>query len=227
MEEMKSNEITNRAEYSASTTESNLNTTTVVEDSEDPKQASLPEGEAQLLEFDNEKMTELREAFCLFDKEGDGKIKVDEMGTVLRACGFCPSESLVNSFIKSNVGGESKTEQSETTESDSNALFVDKSGSGKHTKLNHQQLDFEEFLNVCKRMPKPVDEEEELINAFRVFDKRGTGKLFIEDFRQIMTTMGERLSDQEFEELMKLIKVDKNGEFEYNELINALVEGIK
>ena len=64
-------------------------------------------------------------------------------------------------------------------------------------------------------MPKPVDEQEELMNSFRVFDKQGTGKMFIEDFRQIMTQMGEKLSDAEFDELLKLIKIDQNGEFDY------------
>jgi Ca2+-binding EF-hand superfamily protein len=37
-------------------------------------------------------LAEFREAFALFDKRGDGNIRVGDLGTVLRAMGQNPSE---------------------------------------------------------------------------------------------------------------------------------------
>jgi len=119
---------------------------------------------------------------------------------------------------------------------ESEQTIVDPTGTGK--------LSFDEFAAVCRQMPKPMDEKQELINAFGVFDKHNTGKLLVEDFKQIMTTMGEKLTDAEFDEMMKLTNVDEAGEFDYmgkfteyftciyihnqqKDLVDTLVEGIR
>ncbi|MES1903682.1 MAG: hypothetical protein MHPSP_003725, partial [Paramarteilia canceri] len=142
------------------------------------------------------------EAFCLFDKEGDGQILSKELGTVLRACGFSPTEEQINNLLLPNEPqneGENESQQID--------LKLDVEGTGK--------INFEDFLKACRIMPKPSDEREELMGAFKVFDKHCTGKLLVEDFRQIMTTMGEKLNDSEFDELIKLVQIDGNGEFDY------------
>ena len=41
---------------------------------------------------------EIREAFGLFDKRGDGKIAIGDLGTVLRSVGLNPTESSVSQF---------------------------------------------------------------------------------------------------------------------------------
>lgn len=149
---------------------------------------------------------------------------------MLRACGFSPSDEQVRQFLspqqqqqsgddQANAGDANQLKSSSDEKlTNAAAAVADPSGSGKVT--------FSEFLEVCRAMPRPVDEKDELLSAFRVFDKHGTGKLMVEDFRQIMTTMGEKLSDGEFEELMKLATVDTDGEFDYHDLVDTLVEGI-
>ena len=37
--------------------------------------------------------TEFREAFCLFDKDGDGRITSHELGTVMHSLGQHPTEA--------------------------------------------------------------------------------------------------------------------------------------
>ena len=44
-------------------------------------------------------MTELREAFCLFDIDGDGKITTDELGTVMKSLGMNPSAEQLRDMI--------------------------------------------------------------------------------------------------------------------------------
>ena len=44
--------------------------------------------------------SELREAFRLFDKDGDGSISTDELGTVMRNLGQFPSGDELNTMLK-------------------------------------------------------------------------------------------------------------------------------
>jgi calmodulin len=46
------------------------------------------------------------------------------------------------------------------------------------------------------------DSEADIIAAFKEFDKSGTGKLDAEEFRYIMTTIGEKYTDAEYDELL-------------------------
>ena len=46
-----------------------------------------------------EQQTEYREAFALFDKNGDGTITVTELGTVMRSLGNNPTESELQDMI--------------------------------------------------------------------------------------------------------------------------------
>ena len=46
-----------------------------------------------------EQQVEFREAFALFDKNGDGTITVTELGTVMRSLGNNPTESELQDMI--------------------------------------------------------------------------------------------------------------------------------
>jgi len=47
----------------------------------------------------SEQIQEFKEAFSLFDKDGDGTISTKELGTVMRALGQSPTESELNDMI--------------------------------------------------------------------------------------------------------------------------------
>ena len=44
-------------------------------------------------------MTEFREAFNLFDKDGDGTITTKELGTVMRSLGQNPTEAELQAMV--------------------------------------------------------------------------------------------------------------------------------
>ena len=88
-----------------------------------------------------EKITEFRAAFELFDKDRDGKITTKEVGTLMRNLGQNPSEEELKQMIRE----------------------VDLDGNGT--------IDFKEFLCLMVKKMKGTDTEEELIEAFKVFLK--------------------------------------------------------
>ena len=47
-----------------------------------------------------EQIAEFKEAFSLFDKDGDGTITTKELGTVMRSLGKNPTEDELQSLVK-------------------------------------------------------------------------------------------------------------------------------
>lgn len=71
-------------------------------------------------------------------------------------------------------------------------------------------IDFAEFLTLMARKMKTKDSEAEILEAFKVFDKDNSGKISPAELRQVMSNLGEKLSDEEVEEMMK--EADLNGD---------------
>merc|ERR1711862_89291 len=122
------------------------------------------------------------EAFLLFDKDGDGTITTKELGTVMRSLGQTPTEAELLDMINE----------------------VDSDGSGT--------IDFAEFLNLMARKMKDADSEEELMEAFKVFDKDGNGFISAAELRHVMTNLGEKLTEDEVDEMIKEADFDGDGQ---------------
>lgn len=73
---------------------------------------------------------------------------------------------------------------------------------------------------------KDEDSEEELREAFKVFDKDGSGDISAAELRHVMTSLGEKLTDEEVDEMIREADIDGDGKVNYegNELIyNVLI----
>ena len=64
-------------------------------------------------------------------------------------------------------------------------------------------IDFPEFLTMMARKMKDSDTEEEIIEAFKVFDKDGNGFISAAELRHVMTNLGEKLTDEECDEMIR------------------------
>ena len=53
----------------------------------------------------------------------------------------------------------------------------------------------------------------------RVFDRDGNGYISTEELRYVVTTFGERLTEEEAEELIAMFDQNKNGQLEYEEFV--------
>lgn len=63
-------------------------------------------------------------------------------------------------------------------------------------------ISFSEFLNMKQRVSQ-TNRDEEIRESYRAFDKDGNGLLSAAELKFVMTTMGEKMTEQEFEELLK------------------------
>ena len=69
---------------------------------------------------------------------------------------------------------------------------------------------FVEFLTMMAHEAKEMDFEQELRAAFRVFDRDGSGTISADELRQVMKSLGENLTEDEIDEMLK--EADSNGD---------------
>jgi len=149
------------------------------------------------MELTNEQVDEFKEAFSLFDKDADGSITSSELGTVMRALGQNPTEAELQDMVNE----------------------VDSDGNGS--------IDFPEFLSMMSRKMKEADSEEEIKEAFRVFDVNNNGFITAKELRKVMTNLGEKLTDDEVEEMIKEADKDGDGRVNYEEFAAMMITACK
>lgn len=140
-----------------------------------------------------EQIAEFKEAFQIFDKDGDGLITTKELGTVMRSLGQNLSEDELKTMIEE--------------------VDTDKSGT----------IDFQEFLGLMAWKMKETDIEEELIEAFKVFDRDGNGLISAHELRFVMSTSGEQLTDEDIEEMIREADENGDGYIDYEEFVRMMM----
>ena len=88
-----------------------------------------------------EQVAEMKEVFNIFDVDGDNTISTKELGKVMNSLGQNPNDAELRELIQE----------------------YDNDGNGT--------LDFPEFLELMAKKLKQIDTEEELVEAFKIFDR--------------------------------------------------------
>lgn len=138
-----------------------------------------------LLDFESE----IRNAFNVFDSNGDGKITVTELGSVLRSIGNDVSESdlqLIMNDVGNRDGYISFTEFNKAMTTSPNAKHSD---GGEYS---------------------PRDDEAIKV-AFQIFDKDGDQLISADELQVVLISLGDKGST--LEDCRRMIKnVDRNGD---------------
>jgi calmodulin len=144
-------------------------------------------------EMSDDKVTECKEVFDLFDKDKDGSITTRELGDVMRALGANPTQAELQEMVNE----------------------VDSNDSGK--------IEFKEFLDLFARKLKDPDSEEDLIEAFKMFDKDNNGFISAAELRHVMTTLGEKLTEEEADEMIREADMNGDGQINYQEFVKVMM----
>ncbi|MBA0559035.1 hypothetical protein Golob_016017 [Gossypium lobatum] len=75
---------------------------------------------------------------------------------------------------------------------------------------------------LCEKKIQETDAEEELKEAFRVFDKDLNGYISASELRNVMMNLGEKLSDEEVEQMIKEADLDGDGQVNYDEFVKMM-----
>lgn len=137
----------------------------------------------------------------MFDKQGNGTIPNEKVGDLLRSLGHNPTEAQVEQLVQSFPTSKSTVTFDQLLAAIQAALAS----------------------NPNKFQPQTTAEE--FIQGFQVFDKDNNGLISIGELRYVLTSLGEKMTDAEVDELVKYIEVNKNGYVNYEQLVNLIMSG--
>ncbi|CAM8916665.1 unnamed protein product [Rhodiola kirilowii] len=144
-------------------------------------------------QLSQDQVSEFQEAFTLFDKDNDGRITAKELATVMRSLGQNPTELQLQDMI--------------------NEVDADKNGT----------IDLHEFLNLMASKMKDFDSGEQLKEAFKVFDKDQNGFISAAELRHVMANLGQKLSKEDVDEMIREADADGNGHIDYHEFVKVML----
>ena len=93
------------------------------------------------------------------------------------------------------------------------------------TLTDTQTVDFETFSKILNRPGgfRDPGEPEEYCRGFQVFDKDMTGFIGVGQLRYILTNLGEKMTDEEVDELLKAVDTSGNGEVNYTGMFHSTI----
>ena len=141
----------------------------------------------------DEQRKELQDVFDQFDKDKDGKISSNELENAMQSMGQNPTVEEVQEMMKE----------------------VDLNQDGK--------IDFDEFMTLMIKTSPENQAEEEVINAFRVFDKEGNGLISSAELKHIMMNIGDKMTEEEADEMVNEADIDEDGMINYEEFVRMMM----
>ena len=140
--------------------------------------------QALMSNLTEQQIKEYKEAFSIFDKDGDGTITITELSTVLQSLGQNPTEEELEDIIRE----------------------VDIDGNG--------EVDFNEFVLLMSKRLKASEHEDNLQDAFNIFDINGNGEIVGTNLFEVLTKLGENITLDEINEMISQIDVNHDGKID-------------
>lgn len=141
-----------------------------------------------------EERRNLKASFDLFDDSNTGSVLASNIGTIIRACGENPTEAHIEELVK---------------------RANEKDGT----------ISFQRFLEIIRetRAKEKRLTVSDLEGAFKVFDTANSGSIHRDELRKVLTTLGEKLSQEEVDELLLMAQPNSDGLINYSELAKKLI----
>jgi len=142
-------------------------------------------------------IAEFQQLFSTYDPQGKGVILSQDLPAVVKSLGqFWTSTDLQDLIDEVNIE-------------------------------HNGRLDFSNFLNMMTRKVKPGDEgsEEKFREAWKELDEaeKSQEKIKVEELKKMVRGLGENVTEEELDEMIKEVGVDEDGFVSYSEFISVLM----
>lgn len=128
-----------------------------------------------------DQIREIKEAFHVFDNNGDGCITATELKKLVTSLGYNITEAELMDMMNQ----------------------IDSDGNGA--------IDFPEFLTLMTKNLEDCDPEDILLESFKVFDRDGSGFIGVSELDRVFKLLGQDFKDYEIEAMIKAADADGDG----------------
>lgn len=144
-----------------------------------------------------ELISDFKDAFKTFDTDEDGYLSLKELGDLLISLGQPVTEEELREMT--------------------NEIDIEQ----------HGTIDFKEFILLMARKMRDYDNEDEYIEAFRIFDKNNDDLISQEELKEAMTIIGqfvwgESPTDEDIAYMIKEADTDGDGFLHYSDFIRKI-----
>jgi len=88
-------------------------------------------------------------------------------------------------------------------------------------------MNFTMFLTMFGEKLQGTDPEDVIINSFGCFDDENLGMIHEDQLRELLTTMGDRFTKEQVDDIFSEAPINKDGMFDYKEFTRVLKHGAK
>ncbi|KAL9974851.1 hypothetical protein ACROYT_G011947 [Oculina patagonica] len=145
-----------------------------------------------MTDLTEEQILEFKDAFSLFDETGDGKVDKARVPDILRSVGLNPLKQDLDK-VKENLKS-----------------------------VKEKRIAFEEFLPIYVPLAKKqAGSAEEFVEALRMFDRDGNGRISAAELRRMLTALGDKLTESQADVIVAL--QEKKGFVDYEKLVQDVL----
>jgi len=150
---------------------------------------------AAAADFTAEQIEDFKEAFGLFDRVGDNQVAYNQVADICRALGQNPTNKDVATIL----------------------------GKPSADDMANKRINFDAFLPMLKTVDSaPKGTYDDYVEGLRVFDKEGNGTVMGAELRIVLSTLGEKMTEQEIDALMTG-QEDENGSVHYEAFVKHIM----
>ncbi|XP_042907140.1 calcium-binding protein E63-1-like isoform X1 [Parasteatoda tepidariorum] len=137
---------------------------------------------------------EMKTAFAMLDKNQDGRVNLNDIKHMLENLGIKVADTVLQSLIREVSKNDSVSEE-----------------------------DFLSWMASVTQKGQEDDLMEDLMAAFRVFDKDGNGFITRDELKMAMEIIGETMTESQLDEMLHATDIDQDGRINYEEFVKILL----
>ena len=140
-----------------------------------------------------EVMLDMKNVFSVFDLKNEDKVPISELRTIMRALDVNVQEDMVVEILRKTIDPD-----------------------------NTGYITFARLTVVMEEKLKDSDTAEDLIKQLEKLDRDNDGKIPTPEFKQYMLNLGNKMTAEEVEELVKFVDPKNEGAIDIAEMADAL-----
>ncbi len=123
--------------------------------------------------------------FKLIDQDNSGSISNAELGFLMKSIGQNPTPAELQDMIN---------------EADTN---------------HNGAIELNEFVDLMAKKINETNKEDEMMEAFGIFDRDGDGYITLAELKLVMNYLGENINEGELDQMIQEADIDRDGKVNY------------